>query len=57
MAIIVVPDDTLTAVERAEGIFGQVRFKQAAKIARFTALLDAACDFDRLYQAIGLTSG
>jgi BioD-like phosphotransacetylase family protein len=55
VAIIVVPDDTLTAVERAEGIFGQVRFKQAAKIARFTALLDAACDFDRLYQAIGLT--
>ena len=44
-------------VERAEGIFGHVRFKQDAKIARFTELLDQNFDFARLYDELGLVVG
>jgi BioD-like phosphotransacetylase family protein len=55
--IILVADDTLTTVERAEGIFGRVRFKQDAKISRFTALLDQSFDFARLYDELGLVIG
>ena len=52
--IIMVADDTLTTVERAEGIFGRIRFKQEAKITRFTALLDQSFDFARLYDELGM---
>src|SRR5215211_1331103 len=55
--IILVTDDTLTTVERAEGIFGHIRFKQEAKIARFTSLLDQSFDFARLYDELGLAVG
>lgn len=55
--IILVADDTLTAVERAERIFGHIRFKQTAKIERFTALLDQHFDFARLYDELGLVLG
>jgi BioD-like phosphotransacetylase family protein len=55
--IILVADDTLTTVERAEGIFGHVRFKQETKITRFTALLDQNFDFTRLYDELGLAIG
>ena len=55
--IIVVSDDTITAVERAETIFGRIRFKQEAKIQRFTSLLDAQFDFARFYDKIGLVKG
>jgi BioD-like phosphotransacetylase family protein len=54
--IILAADDTLTVVERAEEVFGRVRFKQPAKIARFTALLDQGFDFARLYSRLGLPS-
>ncbi len=53
--ILLVSDDTLTTVERAEQVFGHVRFKQPGKIARFTSLLDAHFDITRLYQQIGLS--
>jgi BioD-like phosphotransacetylase family protein len=52
--IIVLADDTLTAVDRAERLFGRVRFRQESKLARFTELLDAHFDFDRLYEALGM---
>ncbi len=52
--IIVVADDTLTAVDRAENLFGRVRFRQASKLTRFTELLDAHFNFDRLYEALGM---
>jgi BioD-like phosphotransacetylase family protein len=55
--IILASEDTLTTVERAEEIVGRVRFKQAAKIERFTALLDQEFDFARLYRSIGLKAG
>jgi BioD-like phosphotransacetylase family protein len=55
--IILTADDTLTSVERAEGIFGHVRFKQAAKIERFVGLLEQSFDFARLYRSLGLQVG
>lgn len=55
--IILVADDTLTTVDRAEQIFGHVRFKQAGKIRRFTELLGQNFDFARLYEQLGLVTG
>nr|WP_322816454.1 phosphotransacetylase family protein [Chloroflexus sp.] len=52
--IILVADDTLSTVDRAERLFGRVRFHQEAKLRRFTELLDAHFDFDRLYRLLGL---
>jgi len=52
--VIIVADDTLTTVERSERVFGHIRFKQAAKIARFSQMLDESFDFDRLYDQLGL---
>ena len=54
--IILVTDDTLTTVERAEGIFGHIRFKQEAKIARFITL-DQSFDYTRLYDQLGMAVG
>lgn len=53
--IILIPDDTLTTVDRAERLFGRVRFHQAAKLMRFTELLEAHFNFERLYEALGMT--
>jgi BioD-like phosphotransacetylase family protein len=53
--IILVPDDTLSTVERADRIFGNIRFHQRAKVERFTGLLDEALDWPRLYAALGLS--
>jgi uncharacterized protein len=55
--IILVADDTLTTVERAESIFGRIRFKQEAKITRFTSLLDQHFDYGRLYDELGMVVG
>lgn len=52
--IILVPDDTLTTVDRAEHLFGGVRFHQESKLRRFTELMDASFDFPRLYQILGM---
>jgi BioD-like phosphotransacetylase family protein len=52
--IILVADDTMTTVDRAEQIFGHIRFKQAGKIRRYIEMLDEQFDFQRLYDKIGL---
>jgi len=52
--LIIVPDDTLTTVERAERLFGRVRFHEDAKLRRFTELLEANFDYPRLYDALGV---
>jgi BioD-like phosphotransacetylase family protein len=52
--IILVPDDTLTTVDRAERLFGRVRFYQTAKLQRFTDLMDSHFNFTRLYESLGL---
>lgn len=55
--LILLPDDTLTAIERAETIFGRIRFKQSAKVQRYTRLLDENFNFERLYESLGMTVG
>lgn len=55
--VLVVPEDTLTTVERAEQLFGRVRFHQPAKLQRFTSLLDEHFDYDRLYQSLDMNVG
>ncbi len=52
--IIIVPDDTLTTVERAEELFGRIRFHQHAKFERFTRLMNDHFDYQRLYAALGV---
>ena len=42
-------------MDRAESLFGRVRFHQTAKLARFIELMDANFDFARLYQSLGMT--
>ncbi|MFO7166992.1 MAG: phosphotransacetylase family protein [Chloroflexota bacterium] len=54
--IILVADDTLTTVERAEQVFGAIRFKQQGKIERFISMLEESFDFNRLYDELGLVA-
>ncbi|HMQ32337.1 MAG TPA: phosphotransacetylase family protein [Chloroflexaceae bacterium] len=55
--LILVPDDTLSTVDRAERLFGRVRFHQEPKLRRFAELMDAHFDFARLYEAMGMPTG
>lgn len=55
--IILVPDDTLTTVDRAERLFGRVRFHQGSKLERFISLMEASFDYNRLYEALGMSVG
>jgi hypothetical protein len=52
--LILVPDDTLTTVDRAERLFGRVRFHQPAKLQRFAELMEASFNYGRLYEALGM---
>jgi hypothetical protein len=52
--ILVVAGDTLTSVERAEEMFGRVRFHQPAKFDRFVKLLDDHFNYERLYSMLKL---
>lgn len=53
--IIIVPDDTLTTVERAEQLFGRVRFRQHAKLQHFMEMLEENFDYHRFYKTLGIT--
>jgi BioD-like phosphotransacetylase family protein len=55
--IIIVPDDTLSTVERAEMIFGHIRFHQKSKLDSIINLMEERLDWDRLYNALGLVEG
>ncbi len=52
--ILVALDDTLSAVEHIEDLFGESRFFQRRKIERFRASLDSHFNFNRLNRTIGL---
>jgi hypothetical protein len=52
--MILVGQDTLTAVEIIERYFGKTRFHQKKKIERFEKLLEKHFDFEGLYKALGL---
>jgi BioD-like phosphotransacetylase family protein len=52
--MILVRQDTLTAVEVIERFFGKTRFHLDKKIQRFEEMLEDRFDFERLYSALGL---
>ena len=52
--ILLIGSDTMTAVRRVEEVFGQARFRQTSKIARFEALLQRHFDWERFYQGLSL---
>jgi BioD-like phosphotransacetylase family protein len=52
--MVLVRQDTLTAVEAIEQCFGRTRFSQPQKVERFDELLADRFDFERLYAALGL---
>ncbi|MCG8346639.1 MAG: phosphotransacetylase family protein [Chloroflexales bacterium] len=52
--IILVSDDTLATVERAENLFGKVSFHQPSKLQRFDELMDQHFDYQRLYESLGM---
>ncbi len=54
--IILVSDDTLSAVERSERLFGRVRLHYETKLQRFIELMDRHFNYDRLYNMLGLTT-
>jgi hypothetical protein len=54
--ILVVPEDTLSAVEKAEQLFGHVPFHQPEKLERFTALMDQHFNYGRLYNTLGIAA-
>jgi hypothetical protein len=53
--MIMVRQDTFSAVEVIEQVFSRARFRQEKKIQRFEKMLDDMFDFEALYRAIGLT--
>ncbi len=52
--MILVKQDTLTAVEVIEQFFGKTRFHQEKKVQRFEKMLDECFDFEQLYKDLGL---
>jgi uncharacterized protein len=52
--MILVRQDTLTAVEVIERFFGKTRFHLEKKVERFEEMLDDRFDFRSLYAALGL---
>lgn len=52
--MILVRQDTLSAVETIERFFGKTRFHQEKKVLRFQEMLADRFDFDRLYAGLGL---
>ncbi len=55
--MILVKQDTLTAVEIIEQFFGKTRFHQEKKVQRFEKMLDERFDFQGLYKDLGLRTG
>ncbi len=52
--MILVRQDTLTAVEVIERFFGKTRFHLEKKVQRFEEMLEDRFDYERLYQALKL---
>ena len=52
--MILVKQDTLTAVEIIEQFFGKTRLHQKRKVDRFEEMLEERFDFDALYADLGL---
>lgn len=54
VAVLLVPDSTLEAVEKVEGIFGKTSLGQPEKLSRFQAMLSEHLDYARLIKDLGL---
>jgi hypothetical protein len=54
--MILVRQDTLSAVEVIERFFGKTRFHLEKKVERFDEMLEDRFDFERLYPMLGLKS-
>lgn len=50
--MILVDLDTLTAVERLEGLFGRMRVHDPGKAARIREMMEAAVDVDAMFEAL-----
>jgi len=55
VSVLLVRGNTMETVEAVEQVFGKTRLGQATKLEQFEALLEEHFDFERLYQALGLT--
>jgi uncharacterized protein len=54
VAVLLVRTNTMETIEKIERVFGKTRLGQTAKLKQFRTLLDQHCDYQRLYQAIGI---
>ncbi len=54
VAVLLVPDSTLEAVEKVESIFGRTGLAQPEKLSRFQAMLSEHLDYAGLLAALGL---
>jgi hypothetical protein len=52
--MVLVRQDTLTAVEVIERFFGKTRFHLEKKVRRFDEMLADRFDYERLYAVLGL---
>lgn len=52
--LVLVKQDTLSAVESIEEVFGKVRFQQPRKIERLETMLEEHLDFEGLDRALGI---
>ncbi|NDJ75220.1 MAG: phosphotransacetylase family protein [Chloroflexi bacterium] len=54
VAVLLVPDNTLEAVEKVEGIFGRTSLGQPEKLSRFQAMLSEHLKYEVLTKDLGL---
>ena len=47
--VLLVPDDTLTTVEKLEGVLGRIRIREERKVARARQLIDTYLDYASLH--------
>ncbi|MBC8496655.1 MAG: phosphotransacetylase family protein, partial [Chloroflexi bacterium] len=52
--VLMVPENTMEAIESIDRIFGKTRLGQTAKLEQFQALLTEHVDLRRLYECLGL---
>lgn len=57
VTVLLVPTNTMETVEAIENIFGKTRLGQAAKLARFEALLAEYMDYPRLFELLDVEAG
>lgn len=54
VSVLLVPDSTLEAVEKVEGVFGKTSLGQPEKLSRFQAMLSEHLDYAELLRDLGI---